>query len=78
MKDDLVDEAISVLSEVREKLHNNVENSVIEELDEVIDTLRMANEHDNDSLSSDEVLILLGRLLNKLPQVVQLLNYLLD
>lgn len=72
----LVQETLELLWDIRGKVHSDVESGVIEQLDEAIRMLEEARCSNHTILTSDELLKLLGRAIQFLPSILQLLMHL--
>jgi len=73
MQTKLLKSSIDTLKSVREELHGNVENSVLEMLDNAIFDLENLQQ-DSDKISAHYVLYVLGQVLEKLPIIVELIH----
>ncbi len=66
-------EALDLLRQLRAEVHGNVESSVVERLDQAIQALD-ATQHENSwKPDKDELLAILGILVQLLPAVAQLI-----
>ncbi len=73
MKTKLLESSIDTLKSIRSELHNNLEDSVLEMLDEVITDLENIQQS-SDEISAYDVLNILGQVLDKLPMIVELIH----
>lgn len=74
----LVQETLELLQDIRGKVYSDVESSVIKQLDEAIRMLEEARCSHLTVLTSDDLLKLLGRTIQFLPSILQLLMQLRD
>lgn len=75
MNDKLLGESIEALIMLRLELHGSVDESVLQTLDRVIVDLE-AIKNKQGRISSQELLILLGKALEKLPAIVEVIRIL--
>ena len=75
MNAQLLRNSIDTLKSIRQELHNNIENSVLETLDEAISDLEYIQQS-SDQISAHDVLYILGQILEKLPMIVELIHIL--
>ena len=73
MNKQLLRNSIDTLKSIRQELHNNIENSVLEMLDETISDLEYIQQS-SDEISAYDVLNILGQVLDKLPMIVELIH----
>ena len=73
MNAQLLRNSIDTLKSIRQELHNNIENSVLEMLDETISDLEYIQQS-SDEISAYDVLNILGQVLDKLPMIVELIH----
>jgi hypothetical protein len=69
----LLEDKAVVLRSVRAELQGNVDDSVIRQLDELIDSIEAAGKHKNPKLSAEH-LLLLGKILAMLPEIIDAIN----
>jgi len=69
----LLEDKASVLRSVRAELQGNVDDSVILQLDELIASIEAAGKRRNPKLSAYH-LILLGKFLEMLPEIIEAIN----
>ena len=72
--DDNVRNVRKLLMQLRADVHGNVENSVVEKLDRAIQELDVAERRSSRKLSRDDLLAVLGRVVQMLPAVAQLIE----
>jgi hypothetical protein len=77
-QDTLIRETLERLRDVRAEVHDDVERSVIKQLDEAIWMLEETQCNERVELSLHEVLKLLGKVIEVLPAMAQLLVLLRD
>lgn len=75
MNGKLLGETIEALIMLRLELHGSVDDSVLETLDKVISDLEAAR-NEPGKLSKQELLRLLGTVLDKLPAIVEIIHIL--
>jgi hypothetical protein len=75
MNDKLLGESIEALIMLRLELHGSVDDSVLQTLDKVISDLEAAK-NEPDKISMQEILRLLGTVLDKLPAIVEIIHIL--
>lgn len=77
MDEELLGNSVDILKEIRAGLHDNVEDSVVEKLDEVIHDLE-ASQFGNTKkvITALEILILLGTLMQKVPEIAATIEFL--
>ena len=73
MNAQLLRDSTDTLKSIRQELHNNIENSVLEMLDEAISDLEYIQQS-SDEISAYDVLNILGQVLDKLPMIVELIH----
>tara|TARA_R110000822_G_scaffold292668_2_gene414682 strand:- start:759 stop:995 length:237 start_codon:yes stop_codon:yes gene_type:complete len=73
---DLLDEVLSTLYRIRSELHDNVEGSVTQELDQAIEWLEEAKRNGAEQIRSEEILLMLGKIFDKLPIITRLIELL--
>ena len=73
MQTQLLSSSIDTLKSVREELHGNVENSVLEMLDNAIYDLENLQQNSS-NVNARDVLYILGQVLDKLPVIVELIH----
>ena len=66
----LLKDSVKLLKQVRSELHGNVEGSVIESIDLVIQNLETKQQVD-----SAELLNVLGKCVERLPAIIKLIEY---
>lgn len=77
MNDKLLGDSIEALIRLRSELHDSVEDSVLEVLDKAISDLEIIRQG-SDKVSANDVLHILGQVLEKLPMVVELIRLLVE
>jgi hypothetical protein len=75
MDDQLLSKSIEALIMLRLELHGSVDDSVIETLDKVITDLDAAR-NEPSKISAQDVLHLLGTILEQLPAIVEIIHML--
>lgn len=75
MRSELLRDSIDTLKSVRLELHGNAESSVLEMLDKAIYDLEKLQQNP-DKISTQDVLKVLGRVLEKLPAVIGIIQIL--
>jgi hypothetical protein len=73
MQTKLLRSSIDALKSVREELHGNVEDSVLEMLDNAIYNLETLQQSSS-NINARDVLYVLGQVLDKLPVIVELIH----
>ena len=73
MNAQLLRDSTDTLKSIRQELHNNIENSVLEMLDDAISDLEYIQQS-SDEISAYDVLNILGQVLDKLPMIVELIH----
>ena len=73
-----VKETIELLERVRAEVHGDVDNIVVEQLNEAIWKLKETQRSQSVELTSKDVLVVLGKALEALPAITQLLDFLND
>ncbi len=77
MDKELLRNSAAILIEIRAELHGNVEDSVVEQLDEVIHDLEAAQSGKTERvITALEILLLLGTLIEKVPEIAKTLEFL--
>ena len=75
----LLSDSLEVLNVLRAELHDSVEDSVIDQLDEVIANLEAAQSDKTDTVvRALEILVILGTLIEKVPDIASTIQYLLQ
>lgn len=69
-----VRDVLRLLMQLRAEVHGNVENSVIEKLDQAIQKLDAAQCRNSRKLSRDHLLAILGKVVQMLPAVAELIE----
>ena len=77
MKEHLLKDTVHLLKKVRAEVHATVEDSVIRDLDKVIHDLEDIQVENPDGYNALEVLLLLGKALEYLPQIADAIQHLL-
>lgn len=75
-KDALLMETLELLEEVRAEVHDDVDDSVVEQLDEAIRMLKQAQHSKGAKLSSYDLLTILGQVVQALPAIAKLIDLL--
>ena len=72
----LIGVSLDLLYAIRAEVHGSVENSVIEQLDEVIKKLQEADENGAKKFTALEILSMLGKVVELIPAIALLLEWL--
>ena len=72
----LLQDSVEVLKDLRSELHGKAEDDVLETLDKVITDLEKVLEENPSKISTDDVLKIIGSVIEKLPAIVELIRYL--
>lgn len=75
-RDELIEDTLEVLWRVREEVHGHVEDSVILQLDAAINLLEAAQYGDPGEPIMQDIVTALGKIIELLPTVAKLLEYL--
>jgi hypothetical protein len=76
MKDQLLRDSVDLLRRIRAEVQTTVEDSVIHDLDKVIHDLEDIQKRRPNSYDTLEVLLLLGKAIEYLPQIADALQHL--
>ena len=76
MNGQLLEECLAQLRAVRAELYEDVESGVIEVLDEVIQKLEAAQQENPCRYSAQDILLMVGRVIELLPAIASLLELL--
>lgn len=78
MNKELLRNSVDVLKHIRAELPDTVEDSVISQLDNVIQELEAAQNSGTEiAVRALDVLLLLGKLIEKLPEIASAIEYLM-
>ena len=70
----ILNDTLEHLGSVREKVHSNVEDSVLEELDQAIMVLETAGRDGSPRFSAQDLLVMIGVFLDLMPFIANLIN----
>jgi len=74
----LLSDSLEVLKQLREELHDSVEDSVIDRLDHVIADLETAQSGKSERvIQAHEILLLLGTLIEHVPEIAEIIQNLI-
>ena len=76
MNEQLLREALVVLNDIRSELSGNAEDSVICQLDRAIQDLEVVERECSEEITPRDLLELLGKVLEKLPAILALIEFL--
>lgn len=74
----LMKNVLESLHAIKLSMHDTAETGINEKLDEAIELLEQYIESDRGDINSDEIIIAIGKVLDKLPSIVSLLKLFSD